>query len=97
MAIPVYHFQGETLNFANSATSLGFCLGLFIYPVPTTNLFFSYGFNYAILLFSPIMLMHIFGVVFMSQNNSKVSAGKLPGSKTVTESIKAVTSNGKVK
>ena len=87
VAIPVYHFQGETLNFANSATSLELCLGLFIYPVPTTNLF----------SFSPNMLMHIFGVVFMSQNNGKVSAGKLPGSKTVTESIKAETSDGKVK
>lgn len=75
---------------------LGFCLGIFIYPVPTTSLFVSYGFNEAMIMFSPIMLIHILGVVFFSQKNGEVAANKLPERKSVKESVSSMTEDPKV-
>ena len=97
VAIPIYHFEGEKLNFVNGATMVGFCLGIFIYPVPTTSLFASQGFNHAMLLFSPIMAMHVFGVIFFSQSNGRVSAEKLPENKSLRSSIHAMTHDLKVR
>ena len=70
---------------------------MFRYPVPTTSLFAPQGFNHAMLLFSPIMAMHVFGVIFFSQSNGRVSAEKLPENKSLRSSIHAMTHDLKVR
>ena len=66
---------------------LGFCFGLVVFPTPTAYLFERFGLNMAMLMFTPVMLIHFAGVVTFSQKGSHIPLESRPEDKPLSQSI----------
>ena len=98
VAIQAYHFDRKNLHLAVGFAITGFCFGILVYPVPTTYLYSTYGFNKTMLLLSSVSGLHVFGCIFYSQhdNNNRVSEESGAEGKTVAESVKSIATSAKV-
>lgn len=96
-AVLVYHFDKTKLRLATGLAMLGFSAGFLIIPMPGGWLFATFGFNKGMLLLSPLMLVHLLGVIFYSQVGSCVPKENLPESKTISKSLKLIAVDLKVR
>ena len=87
-AASAYHFEGQTLDLALSVAFTGYSAGWIVVTPLASYLFSEFSFNKAMLVISPIMLVHLMGVVFYSQDNTKVRKENRPDSKPLRESLK---------
>lgn len=88
--ILAYHFEKQRLDMALAVVCVGFCSGWLIVPAPTSYLFIKYGFNNTMLIVSPLMLVHLLGVLFYSQDTKTVTKENLPESTSLNVSLKEV-------
>ena len=67
---------------------IGFFSGWLIVPAPASYLFSKYGFNLMMLMVAPLMLVHLLGVIFFSQDEQRVEKKNLPEHISLKESLK---------
>lgn len=96
LGILAYHFEKQSLDMAIAGTYVGFCTGWLIVSAPASYLFTKYGFNNTMFLVTPLMLVHLLGVVFYSQDSKTVAKKDLPESVPLKESLKQVLTDVKV-
>ena len=75
---------------------IGFFSGWLIVPAPASYLFSKYGFNLTMLMVAPLMLVHLLGVIFFSQDEQRVEKKNLPEHISLKESLKQVLTDCKV-
>lgn len=74
----------------------GMSCGWLAIPVPASFLFTKYGFSTTMFLMAPWMLIHVFGVIFYTQEGKRVDKENIPESMSLKESLIHVFTNIKV-
>ena len=96
MAVSVYHFEREMLDFATGATMMGFTIGLASFPSLTGHVFEHFGFSQSMLIFTPFMLLHLCGVATYSQAEQKVATETKTEGKILRDSLYNIFTDARV-
>lgn len=96
-AILPHHYDKKSLNFSLAIAMMGLCIGLIFYPIVASYLFATHGFNHAMLILSPLMLLHYIGVSCYSQEGDSRSAIIETEEKTLLRSLKDIVTDATVR
>lgn len=96
VAVTVYHFEKEKLDFATGSTMMGYTTGLALFPSMTSYIFEHFGFSHAMLIFTPFMMLHFLGVGTYSQTQRGLMGCNQTVDSTLRKSLLQIAHNGRV-